>query len=77
MRLRTYLILSYLALIVILFAGAWFIDAHTIEERSELSAPVRIAGEHIVIAPGSRPINGQGSTWSSRSGSLVIYRTCR
>jgi class 3 adenylate cyclase/HAMP domain-containing protein len=35
MRLRTYLILSYLALIAILFVGAWFIDAHVLGELTK------------------------------------------
>ena len=37
MRLRTYLILSYLALIVILFVGAWLINAHVMGEVTKLS----------------------------------------
>jgi class 3 adenylate cyclase/HAMP domain-containing protein len=41
MRLRTYLILSYLALIAILFAGAWFIDAHVMGELTKTA--IRIA----------------------------------
>jgi class 3 adenylate cyclase/HAMP domain-containing protein len=35
MRLRTYLILSYLALIALLFAGAWFIDARVLGELTK------------------------------------------
>ena len=37
MRLRTYLILSYLALIAILFVGAWFIDAHVMGKLTKSS----------------------------------------
>jgi class 3 adenylate cyclase/HAMP domain-containing protein len=35
MRLRTYLILSYLALIAIFFVGGWFIDAHVMGELNK------------------------------------------
>lgn len=45
MRLRTYLILSYVALIVILFVGAWFIDAHVMGELTKSS--IRIADQAV------------------------------
>jgi len=45
MRLRTYLILSYLALIVILSAGAWFIDAHVMGELTKSS--IKIADQAV------------------------------
>jgi class 3 adenylate cyclase/HAMP domain-containing protein len=45
MRLRTYLILSYLALIVILFVGAWFIDAHVMGELTKSS--IKIADQAV------------------------------
>jgi len=35
--------------------SAWFVDAHTIEIRTQVGDPQRIRGEHIVIATGSRP----------------------
>ena len=45
MRLRTYLILSYLALIVILSAGAWFIDAHVMGEVTK--SAIKIADQAV------------------------------
>src|SRR5665811_8064 len=45
MRLRTYLILSYLALIVILFVGAWFIDAHVMGELTK--SAIKIADQAV------------------------------
>src|SRR3989339_777265 len=45
MRLRTYLILSYLALIAILFVGAWFIDAHVLGELTE--SAIKIADQAV------------------------------
>jgi class 3 adenylate cyclase/HAMP domain-containing protein len=45
MRLRTYLILSYLALITILFIGAWFIDAHVMGELTKSS--IKIADQAV------------------------------
>ena len=45
MRLRTYLILSYLALIAILFVGAWFIDAHVMGNLTQSS--IRIADQAV------------------------------
>jgi len=45
MRLRTYLILSYLALIAILFAGAWFIDAHVMGELTK--SAIKIADQAV------------------------------
>jgi class 3 adenylate cyclase/HAMP domain-containing protein len=45
MRLRTYLILSYVALIVILFVGAWFIDAHVTDNLTKSS--IRIADQAV------------------------------
>ena len=40
MRLRTYLILSYVALIVILFVGGWFIDAHVMGNLTKSSISI-------------------------------------
>jgi class 3 adenylate cyclase/HAMP domain-containing protein len=40
MRLRTYLILSYLALIAILLAGGWFIDAHVLGKLTKDSIKI-------------------------------------
>jgi NAD(P) transhydrogenase len=34
---------------------AWFVDAHTIEVRSDAAETKRISADHIVIATGSRP----------------------
>ena len=45
MRLRTYLILSYLALIAILFVGAWFIDAHVLGELNK--SAIKIADQAV------------------------------
>ena len=45
MRLRTYLILSYLALIVILFVGAWLINAHVMGEVTK--SAIKIADQAI------------------------------
>lgn len=45
MRLRTYLILSYLALIAILFVGAWFIDAHVMGELTR--SAIKIADQAV------------------------------
>jgi class 3 adenylate cyclase/HAMP domain-containing protein len=45
MRLRTYLILSYVALIVILSAGAWFIDAHVMGELTK--SAIKIADQAV------------------------------
>ena len=45
MRLRTYLILSYLALIAILVAGAWLIDARVLGELSKSS--IKIADQAV------------------------------
>jgi class 3 adenylate cyclase len=45
MRLRTYLILSYLALIAILFVGAWFIDAYVLGELNKNA--MKIAGQAV------------------------------
>ena len=45
MRLRTYLILSYLALIAILFVGAWFIDAHVLGELTK--SAIKIADQAV------------------------------
>jgi class 3 adenylate cyclase/HAMP domain-containing protein len=45
MRLRTYLILSYLALIGILFVGAWFIDAHVLGELTK--SAIKIAEQAV------------------------------
>ncbi|MBU4231118.1 MAG: HAMP domain-containing protein [Desulfobacterales bacterium] len=45
MRLRTYLILSYVALIVILFGGAWFIDARVMGDLTKNS--IRIADQAV------------------------------
>ena len=45
MRLRTYLILSYLALIAILFVGAWFIDAHVMGELTK--SAIKIADQAV------------------------------
>ena len=45
MRLRTYLILSYLALIVILFGGAWFIDAYVMGEVTK--SAIKIADQAV------------------------------
>jgi class 3 adenylate cyclase/HAMP domain-containing protein len=45
MRLRTYLILSYLALIVILSGGAWFIDAHVMGEITK--SAIKIADQAV------------------------------
>ena len=45
MRLRTYLILSYLALIGILFVGAWFIDAHVLGELTK--SAIKIADQAV------------------------------
>jgi class 3 adenylate cyclase/HAMP domain-containing protein len=45
MRLRTYLILSYLALIAILFAGAWLIDARVLGELSK--SAIKIADQAV------------------------------
>jgi class 3 adenylate cyclase/HAMP domain-containing protein len=45
MRLRTYLILSYAALIVILSVGAWLIDTHVMDELTKSS--IRIADQAV------------------------------
>ena len=45
MRLRTYLILSYLALIVILSGGAWFIDAYVMGEVTK--SAIKIADQAV------------------------------
>ena len=45
MRLRTYLILSYLALIVILSVGAWLIDAHVMGELTR--SAIKIADQAV------------------------------
>lgn len=45
MRLRTYLILSYLALIAILFVGAWFIDSHVLGELTK--SAIQIADQAV------------------------------
>ncbi|MDO9070717.1 MAG: hypothetical protein Q7V36_04285, partial [Deltaproteobacteria bacterium] len=45
MRLRTYLILSYVALIVILSVGAWSIDAHVMGNLTKSS--IRIADQAV------------------------------
>ena len=45
MRLRTYLILSYLALIAILVVGAWFIDAHVMGELTK--SAIKIADQAV------------------------------
>ena len=45
MRLRTYLILSYLALIAILFVGGWFIDAHVMGELTK--SAIKIADQAV------------------------------
>src|SRR5512139_891907 len=45
MRLRTYLILSYLALIALFFAGAWFIDAYVRDELTE--SAIKIADQAV------------------------------
>jgi hypothetical protein len=45
MRLRTYLILSYLALVVILSVGAWLIDAHVMGELTK--SAIRIADQAV------------------------------
>ena len=45
MRLRTYLILSYLALIAILFVGGWFIDAHVMGELTK--SAIQIADQAV------------------------------
>jgi class 3 adenylate cyclase/HAMP domain-containing protein len=45
MRLRTYLILSYLALIAILSAGAWLIDAHVMGELTK--SAIKIADQAV------------------------------
>ncbi|HZK14896.1 MAG TPA: hypothetical protein VFC55_10270, partial [Desulfobaccales bacterium] len=54
MRLRTYLILSYVALIVILSGGAWFIDAHVMGELTKSSikiadqAVTQVTADHVL-----------------------------
>lgn len=45
MRLRTYLILSYLALIAILSVGAWFIDTHVLGELTK--SAIQIADQAV------------------------------
>ena len=45
MRLRTYLILSYLALIAILGAGAWFINSHVLGELTK--SAIKIADQAV------------------------------
>ncbi len=45
MRLRTYLILSYLALIALLVVGAWLIDARVLGELSK--SAIKIAGQAV------------------------------
>jgi class 3 adenylate cyclase/HAMP domain-containing protein len=45
MRLRTYLILSYLALIAILSVGAWFIDTHVLGELTQ--SAIKIADQAV------------------------------
>ena len=45
MRLRTYLILSYLALVVILSVGAWLIDAHVMGELTK--SVIKIADQAV------------------------------
>jgi len=45
MKLRTYLILSYLALITLMFAGAWFIDDYVL--RDVTRSAIRIADQAV------------------------------
>jgi class 3 adenylate cyclase/HAMP domain-containing protein len=45
MRLRTYLILSYLALIVILLVGGWFIDVHVLGSLTK--SAIKIADQAV------------------------------
>ncbi|OGR26059.1 MAG: hypothetical protein A2139_02160 [Desulfobacca sp. RBG_16_60_12] len=45
MRLRTYLILSYLALIALLSVGAWFIDAHVLGKLTK--SAIQIADQAV------------------------------
>ena len=45
MRLRTYLILSYLALIALLVVGAWFIDARVLGELTK--SAIKIADQAV------------------------------
>ena len=45
MRLRTYLILSYLALIALLFVGGWFIDAQVLGELTK--SAIKIAHQAV------------------------------
>ena len=49
MRLRTYLLLSYLALIVILGVGAWFIDEYVMRELTK--SAINIADHAVARSP--------------------------
>jgi len=65
MRLRTYLILSYLALIVVLSAGAWFIDAHVLGEVTKSSIKIadqamsNVTSDHVLHSDRILTLMGQ------------------
>ena len=68
MKLRTYLILSYLALIVILSAGAWFIDARVMGDLTKTS--IRLADQAVSDVTSRRTCNiriASSPAWANTS----------
>ena len=65
MRLRTYLILSYLTLIVILGAGGWLLDAHVLSELTKSSIKIadqsvsQVTEEHVLHSDRILALMGQ------------------